>query len=184
MTLLIAVASILTTFLEVIENRNGVHFNDPLLKIIKPLDLTWLTFAFIYTGLIVCLYFLIKYPGLLKIAFLSYALLLIFRMASMYLLPLNPPATMIPLNDPFVQFFGNGEILTKDLFFSGHTSTSFLCFLLLIKSRIRFVFLALTIIIGLFVIIQHVHYSIDVLAAPFFSFGSYRLAIYFINKIS
>ncbi len=180
---LIIAMSIFTNFLEAIEKRNGVQFSDPLLKTFNPLDLTWITFALIYAGLVICLYFLIKFPRLLKVAFLSYTFMLLFRMASMYLLPLNPPENMIPLNDPLIQFFGNGEILTKDLFFSGHTSTSFLCFLIMSKFRIKFLFILLTIIIGAFVVLQHVHYSIDVLAAPFFSFGSYKLAIYFINKI-
>ncbi len=180
---LISTMTIFTNFLEIIEKREGVHFDDPILKTFTPIDLTWITFTLIYAGLVFCIYFLLKYPELLKVAFLSYTLMLIFRMTSMYLLPLNPPINMIPLNDPLIQFFGNGEILTKDLFFSGHTSTSFLFILLLSRFKIKYLFVILTLIIGTFVILQHVHYSVDVLAAPFFSFGSYKLAIYFINKI-
>jgi len=47
----------------------------------------------------------------------------------MYSAPLDAPERLILLNDPFVQFIGSGEALTKDLFFSGHTATLFLLFL-------------------------------------------------------
>ena len=96
-------------------------------------------------------------------------------MMAMYSLPFNPPSHMIPLNDPFVQFFGSGKLLTKDLFFSGHTATLFLLFLVIDKKPFKQMFLIFTIIIGFSVILQHVHYFIDVLAAPFFTYGSYRI---------
>ncbi len=38
-------------------------------------------------------------------------------------------ANMIILNDPLVEFFGTGQTLTKDLFFSGHTATLLILFL-------------------------------------------------------
>ena len=56
--------------------------------------------------------------------------MVIFRTSAINLVPLEPPDTILLLNDPFVQLFGKGEILTKDLFFSGHTGTLFLLFLL------------------------------------------------------
>ena len=55
----------------------------------------------------------------------------------MYSLPFNPPPEMIPLNDPFVQFFGSGKLLTKDFFFSGHTATLFLLFLVIDKKPFK-----------------------------------------------
>jgi membrane-associated phospholipid phosphatase len=90
---------------------------------------------------------------------------------------------MILLNDPFVQFFGSGDVLTKDLFFSGHTATLFLLFLISEKKYLKIIFLLCTILVGIAVLLQHVHYTIDVLAAPFFAYASYKLAAVINEKI-
>ena len=94
----------------------------------------------------------------------------------MYLIPLDPPENIISLNDPFVQYFSSSEILTKDLFFSGHTSTIFMLYLVSTKKILKRIFLFCTVLVALFVLLQHVHYSVDVFAAPFFTFTAYKLA--------
>ena len=171
--LLILILRTLTGFLNFVETRNGVVLNDPLLNLFGPIDLTWLTFGLIYISLFTALYFFSKKPGLLLTALQSYILLIIFRIIAMYLLPLNPPDKMISLNDPFVEFFGTGQLLTKDLFFSGHTATLFLLFLLAEKKFLKSLFLISTILVAISVLLQHVHYSIDVFAAPFFAYCSF-----------
>jgi len=167
-----------TRFLNFVELRAGFSFNDPLLNLFVPVDFTWVIFGLIYAGLIIAILFFIKDPHLLLTALQSYLVLVIFRSAAMYLLPLNPPADMIPLNDPFVQIFGSGEILTKDLFFSGHTATLFLLFMVANKRILKVIFLSFAAIVGISVLLQHVHYSIDVFTAPFFSYTSVKFAAY------
>ena len=171
-------------FLQFIEKRNGVVLPDPLLNIFSPIDLTWLTFSLIYLSLILFLFSVAKEPDKLLIAMQAYGLMVIFRTIAMYLVPLEPPETMLLLNDPFVQLFGKGEILTKDLFFSGHTATLFLLFLLTEKKTLKFIFLISTFIVGISVLLQHVHYSIDVFVAPFVAYGSYRIIKIYREKIS
>ena len=171
-------------FIQFIEKRNGAVLPDPLLNIFSPIDLTWLTFSLIYLSIIVFLISIIKEPDKLLIAMQAYGLMVIFRTIAMYLVPLEPPETMLLLNDPFVQLFGKGEILTKDLFFSGHTATLFLVFLLTEKKTLKFIFLISTFIVGISVLLQHVHYSIDVFVAPFVAYGSYRIIKIYREKIS
>ena len=171
-------------FLQFIEKRNGVVLPDPLLNIFSPIDLTWLTFSLIYLSLILFLFSVAKEPDKLLIAMQAYGLMVIFRTIAMYLVPLEPPETILLLNDPFVQLFGKGEILTKDLFFSGHTATLFLLFLLTEKKTLKFIFLISTFIVGISVLLQHVHYSIDVFVAPFVAYGSYRIIKIYREKIS
>ncbi len=161
-------------FLRFNEGRYGTELADPLLWLFSPVDLTWLTFILIYFSLVIAVIELIKSPDRLVFTIQAYILLLLLRMAMMFLMPLNPPAEMIPLNDPFVQNFSSGSILTKDLFFSGHTATIFLLFL---TSRGRFFkifFFTGTILVGACLLLQHVHYTIDVISAPFFSYLCYR----------
>lgn len=165
----------LTNFLNYVESRNGFSFSDPILSLFKPIDLTWLTFTLIYGALITAIFKLISRPEKLLFAIQLYTLMVIVRMISMWLLPLNPPAQMILLNDPFVEFFGTGKTLTKDLFFSGHTATLFILFLTSDEKKFRMIFLFFTIAVAICVLMQHVHYSIDVFAALIFTYACYQI---------
>ena len=162
-------------FLNHIELRAGVSFQDPILNIITPVDLTWLIFGLIYISLIIAVISLVRDPANLLTALQTYIILTLFRSLALFLTPLNPPPGMILLNDPFVQMFGHGDVLTKDLFFSGHTSTLLLLYLTAKGKILKGIFLSSAIIVGISVLLQHVHYSIDVFTAPFFSFGSLKL---------
>lgn len=162
-------------FLEYVENRDGFSFQDPILNLIKPINLTWLIFLSIYLSLIAGIIILIRKPLQFIFAIQIYIVLILVRMLAMYTVPFNPPPEMIPLNDPFVKIFGTGKILTKDLFFSGHTATLFMLYLVVEKKILKKIFLLLTIIVALSVILQHVHYFIDVFAAPFFTLACYAI---------
>ncbi|MBK7499924.1 MAG: phosphatase PAP2 family protein [Ignavibacteriales bacterium] len=172
--LLAVVLTSLANFLNYVEARKGVLLPDPLLNLFNPIDLTWLTFALIYVSLIVAIATLSRNPKRLLFAVQLYTLMVAVRILAMYLLPLQPPEKMIILNDPLVEFFGTGQTLTKDLFFSGHTATLLILFLVSEKKIIKTVFLISTITVAIAVLLQHVHYSIDVLAAVFFTYACYR----------
>ncbi len=179
---LVFTLTFMSRFLDFIEHRQGVVLLDPILETFQPVNLTWLIFALIYVSLLITVALIVKYPQKLLFAIQVYALLLLFRMTAMYLLPLNPPMRMIMLNDPCIQFFGSGSILTKDLFFSGHTASLFFFFLITDRKPLKYLLLALTILVAAALLLQHVHYSIDVFAAPFFTYTAYRL-IKLKNKI-
>jgi len=146
------------------------------------MDVTWVSFALIYGGLIVALFYLTFHPERFMLALQAYSFMLLIRIISMYLLPLNPPENIIPLKDPFVEIFG-GKTFLKDLFFSGHTSTMFVFFLTAQRKGLKIVFLIATFLIAACVLIQHVHYSVDVLIAPFIAYSSYRISLNMNNYI-
>ena len=162
-------------FLQFIEQREGVSLPDPLLKTFNPIDLTWLTFTLIYLSLLLFLISVRKDPYKLLMALQAYGLMVIFRIFAMYLTPLEAPGTLLLLDDPFVQLFGKGEILTKDLFFSGHTGTLFLLFLLAKDKIFKIIFLISAGTVGTAVLLQHVHYSIDVFIAPFVAYSAFKI---------
>lgn len=173
--LLTLVLLALTNFLNYIESRKGVVLSDPILNLFNPIDLTWLTFALIYVSIVVAIITLAQNPKRLLFAVQLYTLMVVVRIIAMYLLPLEPPAKMIILTDPFVEFFGTGQTLTKDLFFSGHTATLFILYLVSEKKIIKITFLISTILVAIAVLLQHVHYTIDVFAAVFFTYTCYRI---------
>lgn len=172
----LALAVILVTlsnFLNFVEARPGSVLVDPVLSIFHPIDLTWLTFGLIYISLIIAIISFALKPITLLFTIQLYSLMVLVRIAAMYLLPLEPPPTIIILNDPIVEFFGTGQTLTKDLFFSGHTATLFILFLVAQNKILKTFFLFCTILVAISVLLQHVHYTIDVFAAVFFTYACY-----------
>ncbi len=170
-------------FLVYNETREGFSFNDPLLSLFAPVNVTWFTFGMIYFGLLTALISLSFYPEKLMLALQSYTVVVLFRMVTIYFLPLNAPADIIPLRDPFVELFGNGKTFLRDLFFSGHTATMFIFFLTAQNKTLKVIFLIGTVLVGACVLIQHVHYTIDVVVAPFVTYTSYRIALLIDCKI-
>lgn len=69
------------------------------------------------------------------------------------------------------------------LFFSGHTGLSYLMALIFWNERFwRYVYLSLAVIFGISVLFAHIHYSIDVLAAPFITYSIYKLSQYLFKE--
>jgi hypothetical protein len=164
-------------FFAFVEKRNGIVLHDPFLTILPSYDASLPIFAIIWLMTLFILVRCIQSPGICLIFLWSYILLCLSRILLIYLIPLTPPVGLIELKDPVTNIFYGGKFISKDLFYSGHTATQFLIFLCLIKKRDKQFALFATIIIGMLVLIQHVHYTIDVIAAPVFAFLVYRLAI-------
>lgn len=175
--ILIVVITSLPLFFDYIEERNGVYLHDLILQAIPAKDVSLITFLIIWSmsGLIIirC----IQHPSIALLMFISFTLLCVTRMASITIIPLNPPDGLIKLNDPITSlvYGGKDKFITKDLFFSGHTSNMFLIFLCLEKRKDKILALTATIFVGILVMIQHVHYTIDVLAAFIFTYLIFRI---------
>lgn len=180
---LVSVLVIYTRFLGFIETREGIVLNDYLLSLFKPINLTWLIFAALYSACLIGIAELAMQPRRLVIGIQAYIVLVLLRMTAMYLVPLNPPADIIKLIDPFVELFGTGATLTKDLFFSGHTATAFILYLLVEKGWVNKYLLLSSICIGICVLLQHVHYTIDVVFAPIFTYLAYTVIAYKKNRV-
>ena len=165
-----------------VESRPGVALDDPFLALFSPIDLTWPIFAVIYGGIFLGLFRLWRRPDALLLMVQSYILLLLIRITAMYVTPFAPPEEMIVLSDP-VAGLGPGGAMTNDLFFSGHTATIFLFYLTTVDRLSQRIFLVLTILLAFMLLFQHVHYTVDVLAAPFFAYGAYRIARIIRNQL-
>ena len=167
----------LARFIAITEHRQGFIFNDPLLVLFPAINLTWLTFGLIYIGLIIAVGSLTFHPRELVLGLQAYVLVASIRLMTVYFLPLNAPPGIIPMKDPLVAFFGGGGTLINDLFFSGHTATMFLFYLTNPNRKFRALFLICTMLIAVCILAQHVHYTIDVIIAPFVSYTCYRIII-------
>ncbi len=65
-------------------------------------------------------------------------------------------------------------------FFSGHTGIPFLMALIFWETPfLRAVFLLMALVFAVAVLLAHIHYSIDVFAAPFMAYGIFKIVQYF-----
>ncbi|HQY19210.1 MAG TPA: phosphatase PAP2-related protein [Ignavibacteria bacterium] len=173
--LLIITLTTFSRFLLFNEARQGAILDDPILSLFNAIDLNALLFFAIYSSLLIALFFFSFDPEVLLTGIQTYILLVMFRMSAMYLIPLDPPVGCIDLQDPVVFVMGTGKKIVKDLFFSGHTSTAFLLFQTAKNKYLKTYFLLATLTVGIAVILQKAHYTIDVYAGLIFSFASYQI---------
>jgi hypothetical protein len=177
--LLLLLLACLPPFFHVMENRNGSLLPDILLSRIDPRDVSLPIFLLVWASCLLLIFRIFKDPGLLLLMLWSYDLLTLMRMTCIAFVSLNPPPGLIVLADPLSNAFYGGHYITHDLFFSGHTATVCLMFYCLRQKQDRYFTGMATILIGLLLLVQHIHYTIDVLAAPVFAWLVYRIALAF-----
>lgn len=175
--LLIAFAGVsFSVFVQWVEQRPGAVLEDPVLALLPRADLTWFTFGMVYAVTIAGLARTLRRPPLLLRILQVYAGMLLVRTVAMYLLPLDPPPDSILLADPVAAaVFASESAPTRDLFFSGHTATACVAAFTATDRRWMWAFVAAAIVIALAVLVQRVHYTIDVFCAPLFVWAVCRV---------
>ena len=163
----IALVLFLPSFFAFIERREGHVLNDYVLQYIPAQDFSVPIFIIIWSSCLLVIIRSIQQPATFLTVLFSLVLLLITRIASIYFVPLDPPHGLIVLIDPLTSltYGGRGIFITKDLFFSGHTSNVFMFYLCLHKKKDKVFLLLGSITVGFLVLAQHVHYTMDVIAA-------------------
>jgi membrane-associated phospholipid phosphatase len=176
---LVIVASMLSTFpvfFQTIERRQGILLDDPVLRMLPPHNISLVLFVIIWSITLLCVVKAAQTPQMFVTFLWSFIFLSIFRVLTITLVPLDPPAGLIVLVDPLSNFFYGAKFVTKDLFFSGHTSTVFLLYLTVPGKKEKSLALLATICVGLLLLVQHVHYTLDVLGGILFCLLAYYLA--------
>lgn len=169
----------LPAFFRMLGAKPGIRMYDPLLAALPSADLSVPLFLFLYAVVLLVLAGLIRHPLLFLRAAQAYVLILLLRMVTMFTLTLEPPPGLIELHDPISTLFYPGQVpFRKDLFFSGHTATIYLLFLAVPWPRWRRALLLATALVGIAVLIQHVHWTIDVLLAPPFAWLAWRTSAF------
>lgn len=162
-------------FFHTIEQHSGPVLHDWVLTQLTPYDVSLLIFGVIWAAALLLLVRMRYSPAIFMMFVYGYVLVSLSRMLSINLLPLNPPVGLIPMIDPITNAFYGEVYITKDLFYSGHTSTLVLIFLCLRQRRDRLFAFVGALIVGSLLLVQHVHYTIDVLGAFVFTYPLYWL---------
>lgn len=167
------ISAFLHYFFQLIEAREGMKVDDLILAILPAKDCSEAIFIFIWSCVALATYRFVRNPMLFITFLWAYIALCLTRIITISLVPLDAPLGLIPLRDPLSNYLYGQVFITKDLFYSGHTATLFLIFLSLERKVDRLFVLLSTGIVGVLLLFQHVHYTMDVLAAPFFAYLNY-----------
>ena len=162
-------------FFQYVEQRNGTKVSDVLLDHIHAADVSVSIFLIIWSMAFFTLFRAIYQAEIFVTFLFAFFFLSISRIITILLVPMAPPPNLIPLVDPLSNTFYGGHFITKDLFYSGHVATQFLMFLCLKKTLDKWLTAFSTVTVAILVLVQHVHYSIDVLAGPVFAFICYKI---------
>lgn len=180
--LLISCVIIFVQFLKFNEFRSinfGFEFADPFYLIVPSFDVSLPIFIVTYGSLLLYLIIYRSDKEIYAKIMVTYSFLILFRMTSLYILPLSAPHDLIFLEDPILNtFIYPGKIVT-DLFFSGHCA---LLFALYFSSGRKWYFLMLALLLGILLMVQRCHYSIDILGAVPFAYFAWRLSDHYIEK--
>jgi len=180
--LIFSVIFTLPIFFNYIQKRSGTRLNDLILAQIPPHNVSVAIFACIWgTGLLILIRAL-KHPSI----YILYSWTLVFvclaRYIAIWFVPLEPPIGLIPLTDPLTGVFYGQSLITKDLFFSGHTATLTLMILCLEKRTDKIIGTIATATVACLLLVQHIHYTVDVLASPIIVYGCFRFTRYILNR--
>lgn len=180
--LVICILSVLPAFFDLIEHRHGIVLYDLVLQWLPAINLSVPVFVVIWSMALLLAIRCLQNPYTFSLFLWSFLFLTLSRIITISLVPLDAPLNLILLKDPLSNSFYRGPFITKDLFYSGHTSTQFLMFLCLQRRWEKAIALCSTVAIGIMVLVQHVHYTIDVVVAPFGAYLAFYLAKKIVNK--
>lgn len=181
-SIMLVVVYILPHFFSHIEKRKGTQLNDFILSWLPAHNVSVIIFACIWGMVIFTLTRALYKPKIYINYCWSLIPLCIARFISISLVALDPPKGLIPLVDPVTGLFYGNALITKDLFFSGHTATMTLLALCLEKKTDKIIGTIAVTIVACLLLVQHIHYTIDIFAAPFITYGCYKLTRYFLEK--
>ncbi|HEY0244869.1 MAG TPA: phosphatase PAP2-related protein [Mucilaginibacter sp.] len=173
--------SMLPAFFMVIEKRQGILLHDFILNALPAHNVSSAIFLLIWGMGLLMFYRAIQNPALFPVYIWAYLFVCLCRVIAITIVPLAPPLGLIPLKDPLTGIFYGERIITKDLFYSGHTATLFLIFLALERKWDKIIALIALILLIVLLLIQHVHYTIDIIGALIIVFLLYRFTLRFLK---
>jgi hypothetical protein len=177
----LSVLAVLPFFFQHIEQRHGYMLHDVVLARLKPRDVSIAIFAMLWSMAILFVVRSVQNPYVFITFAHAFWILTITRIITISIVALDPPPGLIPLIDPISNSFYGKSFITRDLFFSGHTAAVCLFFFCFQRKIDRLIALFCTLAVGFLVLVQHVHYTIDVIVAPFFTAICYMIAKKIVN---
>jgi hypothetical protein len=143
--------------------------NDELLNALPSVDMDFIASNYIYLLFAVFVaWVLIKEPQRIPFYIKLFTLMYFSKFIILPTTALTYPAQAI---------HESWDTIYNDLFFSGHTAFPFLCYLITKKKSkyLGYFFLFSTLLEASSVLLMKIHYTIDVYAAPFITYGVFKI---------
>jgi hypothetical protein len=177
LSVLIPAAAFTSFFFSYIEDsKGGIQLNDWVLKAIPATDVSIPIIIIMTSAVFMGTIRSATNPNMFITLIWAYAFQLCFRIVTISATRFIAPPDLIILKDPFGSLLYPSRFITRDLFYSGHTAFLFQLYLCSTKIKDRYYFLLSTIALGSLLLVQHVHYTIDVITAPLFALACFWLA--------
>jgi len=160
--------------------RASNSVTDLILDNVPVINISWVFFQGIVLFFLFVIWLLIREPNKIPFVIKSVAIFILIRSIFITLthLAVPPQRSFLNWGNVFDEFTSG-----NDLFFSSHTGMPFLMALIFWKNkRLRVFFICLSILFGASVLLGHLHYSIDVFAAFFITFGIWHIARWLFSK--
>lgn len=156
--------------------NNGVVLNDWVLKMLPATNVSAYIVFFMTSVITLFILRSAVNPDMVLTFLLAFVFLLATRIITISITNLLAPPDLIVLKDPIGSLLYHSRFVTRDLFYSGHTASLFLFYLCSMKKIDKYYILFATVSVGILLLVQHVHYTVDVAFAPFFAFGCFWLS--------
>lgn len=151
----------------------GHAVRDIFLDNIAMRDMTYIHVHAALSFWIIFTIYIFTRPETLPFVAKTAATFILVRSAFICLTHLGAPPNNLIIPPNFSSFF----LFTGDLFFSGHVGGPFMLMLIFWENiKLRYFYLAASLFFGYVVLAGHIHYSIDVFAAPFITYGVYQFS--------
>jgi hypothetical protein len=158
---------------------NTPSVGDILLDILPIVDLRFFyIYGVIFGILVLVIYQMIWRPDLIPFSIKFFISVFVARSIFISLTHLGPPEGFFITSfaHDYAYWPWSHMMHANDLFFSGHVAYPVMGALLTMhKKPLFYFFTALSVLMGITVLLMRIHYSIDVLAAPFIVYGLYHL---------
>ncbi|HEY4500690.1 MAG TPA: phosphatase PAP2-related protein [Candidatus Paceibacterota bacterium] len=153
------------------------HVGDLLLDNLPIVDLNFIIIEAALISIVVGTLFVLSRPRYILFTLKALALFIITRAIFISLTHVGIyPGHIAPelgFFDAIYMYFN----FQTGMFFSGHTGLPFLAALIFWKKPLtRYILLSLSFIFGVSVLFAHIHYSIDVFAAPFMAYCIFKIS--------
>lgn len=164
------------------DSKKGASLSDLLLDRLPVVNLDFLnTWGFLFIIFVFATAVAVYQPEEIPFILISVALFATIRAGFNILTHLGAPADILKMSweAGILRYFS----FTNDLFFSGHTGLPFLAFLIVKKKMLKRFFLVSSLVMGTSVLLTHTHYSIDVFAAFFITYGIFKISERFFGHL-
>jgi hypothetical protein len=159
--------------------NSGRFVGDLLLDHLPAIDLNVIIIEGAFFMILMTLCVLLLQPKRLTFAIKATAVFIAIRSVCVAVTHLGLYPNQILPGNGFIDQVYIALNLQAGYFFSAHTGLPFLMALVFWDDKPwRYIFLSVSVLFGISVLLAHIHYSIDVFAAPFMTYSIFKLAEY------